>query len=170
MRGGFGRRQPPNPGGLGGGSPQGGRISIYLYWFALFAQHEVRRTWPGRCRVWSGSARGLSGLFRGLPPPTPGATGPAPGGCRAEPGVVRFWVPEGSRAEIFGRHGMALELVCRADFWCNRHCKTSPVVLEGFRGQVWPKISRKPAPSKQIDFGIPLSILAVHWHSRILGF
>ncbi len=39
---------------------------------------------------------------------------------------------------------MALELVCGADFWCNRHCRTSPVVLEGFWGQVWPKISRKP--------------------------
>ena len=40
---------------------------------------------------------------------------------------------------------MALELVCGADFWCNRHCRTSPVVLEGLWGQVWPKICRKPA-------------------------
>ena len=39
---------------------------------------------------------------------------------------------------------MALELVCGADFWCNRHCRRSPVVLEGFWGQVWPKIARKP--------------------------
>ncbi len=40
-------------------------------------------------------------------------------------------------------HEMALEFVCRVDFWCNRHCRTSPVVLEGFWGQVWPKISQK---------------------------
>ena len=33
---------------------------------------------------------------------------------------------------------MTLELVCGADFWCNRHCATSPVDLEGFWGQVWP--------------------------------
>jgi hypothetical protein len=40
---------------------------------------------------------------------------------------------------------LALELVCGADFWCNRHCKKSPLVLEGFWGQVWPKFGRKPA-------------------------
>ncbi len=33
---------------------------------------------------------------------------------------------------------------CGADFWCNRYCRTSPVVLEGFGGQVWPKNGRKP--------------------------
>ncbi len=32
-------------------------------------------------------------------------------------------------------------------FWCNRHCRTSPVVLEEFWGQVWPKICRKPQKS-----------------------
>ncbi len=47
---------------------------------------------------------------------------------------------------------MALKLVCGADFWCNRHCRTSPVVLEGFWGQVWPKISQKPRKTK-ISFG-----------------
>ena len=36
------------------------------------------------------------------------------------------------------RHEMALELVSRADCLSNRHCKTSPVDLEGSRGQVWP--------------------------------
>ena len=53
---------------------------------------------------------------------------------------------------------MALEFVCGADLWCNRHCKTSPVVLEGFWGQAWPKIGRKPA--QQSEFRIanePLS-------------
>ncbi len=54
------------------------------------------------------------------------------------------WVFEGSLAGIFWCHEMTLELVCEADFWCSRHCKTSPVVLEGFWGQVWPKIDRKP--------------------------
>ena len=45
------------------------------------------------------------------------------------------------------------ELVCRCDFllcvccYCSRHCKTSPVVLEGFGSQVWPnpKMGRKSA-------------------------
>ena len=41
-------------------------------------------------------------------------------------------------------HEMVLELVWGADFCCNRHCRTSPVVLEGFWGQVWPKIGRTP--------------------------
>ncbi len=43
---------------------------------------------------------------------------------------------------------MALEMVCRADFWCNRHCRTTPVILEGCWGQVWPKIGRKPEKSE----------------------
>ncbi len=63
------------------------------------------------------------------------------------------WVLEGSLAGISWRHEMALELVCRADFWCNRHCKTSPVDLEGFGGQVWPKIGRKP--TQQIPARLP---------------
>ena len=46
---------------------------------------------------------------------------------------------------------MALELVCGADFWCNRHCRTSPVVLEEFWGQVWPKIGRKPRSGTDIS-------------------
>ncbi len=45
-------------------------------------------------------------------------------------------------------HDMALELVCGADFWCNRHCRTSPVALEGFRGHVWPKVNQKPKKTK----------------------
>ncbi len=53
-------------------------------------------------------------------------------------------VLEGSLARICCCHEIALELVCGADFWCNRHGKTSPVNLEGFWGQVWQKIDRKP--------------------------
>ena len=53
---------------------------------------------------------------------------------------------------------MALELVCGADFWCNRHCRTAPVVLEGFWGQVWPKIVRKPEKSEYRVANEPLSI------------
>ena len=33
---------------------------------------------------------------------------------------------------------MVLELVCGFDCWCNLHCRTTPVVLEGFWDQVWP--------------------------------
>ena len=36
--------------------------------------------------------------------------------------------------------------IWNGDFWCNRHCKTSHVVLDGFGGQVWPKIGRVPPP------------------------
>ncbi len=42
------------------------------------------------------------------------------------------WVPEGSLPCFFWCHEMALDLVCGADFWCTLHCRTSPVVLEGF--------------------------------------
>ena len=52
---------------------------------------------------------------------------------------------------------MALELVCGADFWCKRHCRTSPVVLEGFWGQVWPKIRRKQEKSEYRIANEPLS-------------
>ena len=37
--------------------------------------------------------------------------------------------------------------IWNGDFWCNRHCKRSHVVLDGFGGQVWPKIGREPPPS-----------------------
>ncbi len=63
---------------------------------------------------------------------------------RPGPARISNWVPEGSLARVCWCHEMALELVCGAVFWCNRHCRTSPVVLEGFWGQVWPKINRKP--------------------------
>ena len=58
--------------------------------------------------------------------------------------VVVPWVLEGNLVALIWCQEMALEFVCRADFWCNRHCRTTPVVLEGFGGQVWPKICRKP--------------------------
>jgi hypothetical protein len=45
--------------------------------------------------------------------------------------VCPVWVLESILAGFVWLHDMALELVCRADFWCNRHCRTSPVVLEG---------------------------------------
>ena len=83
------------------------------------------------------------------PPPPRG--GDEEGGPRAGSALNQLrpslppWVPEGSLAGVCLRHEMALELVCRADFWCNRHCRTSPVDLEGFWGQVWPKICRTTA-------------------------
>ena len=54
----------------------------------------------------------------------------------------------GSELRIPNCHEMVLELICGADFWCNRHCRTSPVVPEGSWGQVWPKIGRKPRKTK----------------------
>ncbi len=54
---------------------------------------------------------------------------------------------------------MVLELVLGADFWCNRHCRTSPVVLEMFWGQVWPKIGRKPEKSEYRIANEPLSLI-----------
>ncbi len=61
---------------------------------------------------------------------------------------------EGGEFRIPNCHEMALELVCGADFWCTRHCRMSPVVLEGFWGQVWPKIGRKPRKTKISEFRI----------------
>ena len=46
---------------------------------------------------------------------------------------------------------LALELVCGADFWCNRHCKTSPVEREEFWGQVFQKIYQKPNPQISVQ-------------------
>jgi hypothetical protein len=55
-------------------------------------------------------------------------------------------------------HEIVLEMVCGADFWCNRHCRTSPVVLEVFWGQVWPKIGRKQAKSEYRIANEPLRV------------
>jgi hypothetical protein len=50
-------------------------------------------------------------------------------------------------------------LVCGADFWCNRHCRTSPGVLEGFWGQVWPKIGQKQKTLKYVILPKPVVAL-----------
>ena len=71
---------------------------------------------------------------------------------------IPCWVPEGSLAGICWCHEMVLELVCGADLWCNQHCRTTPVVLEGFWGQVWPKIGRKPEKSEFRIANEPLRI------------
>ncbi len=57
----------------------------------------------------------------------------------------------GGDFRITNCYEMILELICGADFCCNRHCRTSPVVLEGFWGQVWPKISRKPKKTRNTE-------------------
>ena len=50
-------------------------------------------------------------------------------------------------------HEIVLELVCGADFWCNRNCRTSRVVLEGFWGpslaENRPKTGKNRIPSCQ---------------------
>ncbi len=62
---------------------------------------------------------------------------------------------------------MALEWLCGADFWCNRHCRTTPVLLEGFWGQVWPKIGRKLEKSEyrvaneSLSFRYPAKIKSI---------
>ena len=56
------------------------------------------------------------------------------GGLRGPPGSPRDPPRNGSR------------ICLRASFWCNRHCKTNPVDLEGSWGQVWPKNNRKSTP------------------------
>jgi hypothetical protein len=62
-----------------------------------------------------------------------------PKNLRAPPGPLRG--PSGARRAPPG------PLRGPLIFECNRHCRTSPVVLEGFWGQVWPKINRKPQKS-----------------------
>ena len=106
-------------------------------------------------------------FFRGSktpskPPKTPANAGGVGGGSPPARGVWGAGAPQGAQDNIKYRpkasyveaalcrggienRELALELVYGADFWCNRHCRTSPVVLEGFWGQVWPKIGRKPA-------------------------
>ena len=92
-------------------------------------------------------------------------TGWPPSGCPGQNANFKYTIPSeashgyrypeyaerfigGGEFRIPNCHEMSLELVCGADFWCNRHCRTSPVVLKGFWGQVWPKISRKPEKSE----------------------
>jgi hypothetical protein len=77
-RGGFGRRQPPNPGGLGGGSPPERKtISYYFSWpKARYVcdfldvipehpseQHPISHRIP--CEPWFGRERGKHGRLRG---------------------------------------------------------------------------------------------------------
>jgi hypothetical protein len=45
---------------------------------------------------------------------------------------------------VAARSGLRI-LVCGGDLWRSRCCKTSPVDLEGFWGQVWQEIGRKLA-------------------------
>ncbi len=59
---------------------------------------------------------------------------------------------------------MELKLVWGANFGCSRHCRTSPVVLEGFWGQVKPKLDKKPRQTKNSEYRIanePLRLLTV---------
>ncbi len=62
---------------------------------------------------------------------------------------------------------MALQLVCGVDFWCYRHCRTSPVFLEWFLGQVWPKFSRRLAHKSELRIANePLSFDTVCFTKR----
>ena len=54
---------------------------------------------------------------------------------RRSPTSATAWVPEGSLAGVFGCHGMTLELVSGADFWCNLMFRASPGDLGGSRGR-----------------------------------
>ena len=73
-----------------------------------------RRKKPGQQAIWT-----LQKCTRRL---VEGAVGRLVGG-----GTL---VLEGNLVALIWCQEMALELVCRADFWCNRHCRTSPVDLE----------------------------------------
>ncbi len=61
----------------------------------------------------------------------------------------------GGEFRIPNCHEMALELVCGDDFCCNRHCRTSPVVLAGFGA----KFGRKSAENrpKNQNFELPMN-------------
>jgi hypothetical protein len=62
------------------------------------------------------------------------------------------------------------DLVCGANFWCNRHCRTSPVVLDVFGGQVWPKIGRRPAQKSDLRLGNePLSLSKLSLSAEFLA-
>ena len=72
---------------------------------------------------------------------------------------ARRWAPEGSLAGCFWRHEMVSELVYQADFWCNRHCRTSPLVLEEVEAVVWCKCrSSGPDAEAPVAFGHEINI------------
>ena len=62
-----------------------------------------------------------------------------------QPRPLREAMQTQAPAGVCWRHELALEFVCRAEFWCNRHCKTSHVDLDGFAGQVLLSIGQKSA-------------------------
>ena len=54
---------------------------------------------------------------------------------------------------VAARSGLRI-LVCGGDLWRSRCCKTSPVDLQGFWIQVWPKIGRKLARKFPAGFAV----------------
>ena len=88
-------------------------------------------------RACFSTLRGLATALRG---PGPGVRGwSAAWSCHS--GVAVVWSAAWSQVACYGPkcHNSlcrTLELVCGADCWCNRHCATSPVDLEGFWGHV----------------------------------
>ena len=64
---------------------------------------------------------------------------------KPEKPCTNIWERAISEFRIVAAKWSYLELAWGAVFWCNRCCRTNPVVLTGFDGQVWPNIGRKPA-------------------------
>ncbi len=122
----------------------------------------VLRTPAGPDKTYSMFRNNASGPEIGLPGRI--LAGLLPGEHRNQ---FSDWPKAGRRADfvdfpaafrIPNSHEIVLELVCGTEFWCNRHCRTSPVVLEGFWGQVWPKIGRKPEKTEYRVANEPLSL------------
>ena len=58
-------------------------------------------------------------------------------------------------------HEMGLDEVSGADFWCNLHSFRRPLVLEGFRGQVWARGGRKIKILPPLPGGSAVWVLAL---------
>ncbi len=59
----------------------------------------------------------------------------------------KAWLLIGGMNDFIFGHYLVIQLLApaRLHFWCTRHCKTSPVDPEGFRGQVRPVLISFPA-------------------------
>ena len=95
------------------------------------------------------------GIFAGLPKMAKETTERIQNRTKAKQHRLYLAVHWGGEFRIPNCHEMVLELVCGADFWCNRLCRTSPVVLEGLWG---PSLAEnRPKTGKNQNSELPVN-------------
>ncbi len=99
----------------------------------------------------------FAGARRGIPLRSPDPNGFAPRRAPEHPGISRDFPPgikpllavhRGADFRIPNCHEMVAELVWGLILGAIGTAGRAPVVLEGFGGQVWPKIGRKPEKNR----------------------